>query len=59
MDGRKWINVNDYDLDVYQNYDAVFKDALTLFKDKTLAFLGVELDTKITEILRSSGQWLN
>ena len=34
-----------------QNYDAVFKDSFTLFKDKTLRFLGIENDARITEIL--------
>lgn len=36
---------------IKQNYDAVFKDALSLFKDKSLDFLGLTSDTKITEIL--------
>jgi hypothetical protein len=34
-----------------QNYDAVFKDSFTLFKNKTLRFLGVDSDARITEIL--------
>ncbi|MDR2193397.1 MAG: hypothetical protein LBP19_02880 [Treponema sp.] len=34
-----------------QNYDAVVKDSFTLFKNKTLSFLGIESDARITEIL--------
>jgi hypothetical protein len=34
-----------------QNYDAVFKESFTLFKDKSLRFLGIESDARITEIL--------
>jgi hypothetical protein len=37
--------------DAYQNYDAVFKDAITLFKDKSLKFMGIKPDAKIIEIL--------
>jgi hypothetical protein len=34
-----------------QNYDAVVKDSFTLFKNKTLSFLGIESNARITEIL--------
>ena len=34
-----------------QNYDAVFKDSFSLFKDKSLRFLGIENDARITAIL--------
>jgi hypothetical protein len=36
---------------IHNNYDAVFKDALTLFKDKTLDFLGLHGIAPITEPL--------
>jgi hypothetical protein len=36
---------------IHKNYDAVFKDALTLFKDKTLDFLGLHDIPPITEPL--------
>jgi hypothetical protein len=36
---------------IHTNYDAVFKDALTLFKDKTLDFLGLHDIPPITEPL--------
>lgn len=39
------------DMQLLQNYDAVFKDALTLFKDKTLDFLGIESGTVIKNVL--------
>ena len=39
--------------DVYANYDAVFKDAVTLFSDKALDFFGLPGDTKIQEPLRT------
>jgi hypothetical protein len=38
---------------IHKNYDAVFKDALTLFKDKTLDFLGLHDIPPITEPLSS------
>jgi hypothetical protein len=34
-----------------QNYDAAFKDSFTLFKNKSLQFLGIESDARITEVL--------
>ncbi|MHC6202098.1 RpnC/YadD family protein [Breznakiellaceae bacterium SP9] len=34
-----------------QNYDAVFKDSFTLFRNKSLRFLGIESDARIIEIL--------
>jgi hypothetical protein len=34
-----------------QNYDSVFKDSFTLFKNKNLRFLGIESDARITEVL--------
>ena len=34
-----------------QNYDAAFKDSFTLFRNKTLRFLGIESDARITEVL--------
>ena len=37
----------------YANYDAVFKDAVTLFSDKALDFFGLPGDMKILEPLRS------
>jgi hypothetical protein len=40
-------------MDVHINYDAVFKDAITLYKDKTLDFLGLHEIAPITEPLRT------
>ncbi|MDR2855420.1 MAG: hypothetical protein LBV40_04620, partial [Methanomicrobiales archaeon] len=39
--------------DVHTNYDQVFKEALTLFKDKTLDFLGLHGIAPIAEPLRT------
>ena len=39
--------------DIWQNYDAVFKDALTMFKDKSLDFFGLPKDVKILEPLKT------
>ena len=36
---------------IYRNYDAVFKDAMTLFKGKTLDFLGLGNFPEIEEVL--------
>ena len=44
------IKTNEKIDDIYQNYDAVFKDALTLYKDKSLDFFGLDLP-KIIEPL--------
>jgi hypothetical protein len=38
---------------IHMNYDAVLKDALTLFKDKTLEFLGLHDIPPITEPLNT------
>ncbi len=38
---------------IHHNYDAVFKDAMTLFKDKTLDFLGISGVAPIKEPLRT------
>jgi ABC-type cobalt transport system substrate-binding protein len=40
-------------MDVHNNYDYVFKDAIVLFKDKTLDFLGLHDIAPITEPLRT------
>ena len=37
----------------HQNYDAVFKDAISLFKDKALDFLGLDGSMRILEALRT------
>lgn len=37
--------------DIHKNYDSVFKDAMVLFKDKTLEFLGLHGIAPITEPL--------
>ena len=34
-----------------QNYDAVFKDSFTLFRNKSLRFLGIDSDARIIEVL--------
>ncbi|MCL2813818.1 MAG: hypothetical protein FWD23_04385 [Oscillospiraceae bacterium] len=39
--------------DIWQNYDAVFKDAVTMFKDKSLDFFGLPEDITITEPLKT------
>jgi hypothetical protein len=38
---------------VWQNYDSVFKDAVSLFKDKSLDFFGLPKDITIVEPLRT------
>ena len=38
-------------MDVHKNYDSVFKEAMALFKDKTLDFLGLHGIAPITEPL--------
>jgi hypothetical protein len=40
-------------MDVHKNYDAVFKEAMVLFKDKTLDFLGLHGIAPISEPLRT------
>jgi hypothetical protein len=40
-------------MDIHNNYDAVFKDAITLYKDKTLDFLGLHGIAQIQEPLRT------
>jgi len=40
---------------IHKNYDAVFKEALTLFKDKALDFLGITGIAPITEPLATEG----
>ncbi|MDR1704098.1 MAG: hypothetical protein LBS19_05375 [Clostridiales bacterium] len=40
-------------MDVHKNYDAVFKEVMVLFKDKTLDFLGLHNIAPITEPLRT------
>jgi hypothetical protein len=40
-------------MDVHNNYDAVFKDAIALYKDKTLDFLGLHGIAPIQEPLRT------
>ena len=37
----------------HANYDAVFKDAMTLFKGKALDFFGLPGDMRINESLRT------
>jgi hypothetical protein len=39
--------------DIWQNYDAVFKDALTMFKDKSLDFFGLPKEITILEPLKT------
>ena len=39
--------------DAYANYDAVFKDAISFYKGKTLDFFGIPGDMKILEPLRT------
>jgi len=39
--------------DVWQNYDAVFKDAVSMFKDKSLDFFGLPKDITIVEPLKT------
>ena len=38
---------------IYQNYDKVFKDAVSLYKDKTLDFFGMDKSLKIKEPLKT------
>ena len=38
---------------VWQNYDAVFKDAVSMFKDKSLDFFGLPKEITITEPLKT------
>ena len=45
--------------DVHMNYDTVFKEALTLFKDKTLDFLGLENLAPIDEPLKTENSEIN
>jgi hypothetical protein len=40
-------------MDVHNNYDSVFKDAIVLYKDKTLDFLGLHEIAPIQEPLRT------
>jgi hypothetical protein len=40
-------------MDIHNNYDVVFKDAITLYKDKTLDFLGLHGIAQIQEPLRT------
>ena len=40
-------------MDIHKNYDTVFKEAMVLFKDKTLDFLGLHGIAPITEPLRT------
>ena len=39
--------------DIYQNYDAVFKDAMALFKDKSLEFFGLDKSLVIEAPLKT------
>ena len=39
--------------DVWTNYDVVFKDAVSMFKDKSLAFFGLPQDITIIEPLKT------
>jgi len=39
--------------EIWRNYDAVFKDAVTMFKDKSLGFFGLPDDVTITEPLKT------
>jgi hypothetical protein len=39
--------------DVWQNYDSVFKDAVSMFKDKSLDFFGLPKDITIAEPLKT------
>ena len=39
--------------DVWQNYDAVFKDAVTMFKNKSFEFFGLPEDITVTEPLKT------
>ncbi len=34
--------MNDFEID-YQNYDKIFKESLSIFKDKIIKFLGIDL----------------
>ncbi len=40
--------------DLHKNYDAVFKEALTLFKDKTLDFFGEGIYSFIIKTMRDA-----
>ena len=39
--------------DIWQNYDAVLKDAVTMFKDKSLDFFGLPKEITVTEPLKT------
>ena len=39
--------------DIYTNYDTVFKDAMDLFKDKSLDFFGLDNSLRVKEPLKT------
>ena len=43
--------------DIYANYDAVFKDSLSLFKDKSLDFFGLDPSLRIKEPLKTESKY--
>ena len=49
----KNMNDNDSLIDAYHNYDVVFKDAVTVFKDKALDFFGMDSELRIVDPLRT------
>ena len=49
MEGKKTAVMDD----VWQNYDTVFKDAVSMFKDKSLDFFGLPKDITILEPLKT------